>query len=235
MFNGYIIGGETKQAGESIALSEDSEITASYTFNGSADCAVKATALENGTGFNNSVAYNTKIELKGGDNAYAWVELIKDGKNTNYRPFYIGADLVFYTTESITLTAVTREEFESFGFTIPTINNKQSNALVSSGKTVFNGQIVYNDFEDVVEYGILIGKANDEEYEFSEDELVLENSGTKADYSIRRCKSTKLVGANQFTIRVSNLSGNIAYRGYIIHRTENGLITEYTDVAVQTI
>lgn len=235
VFNGYIIGGETKQAGESVALSEDSEITASYTFNGSADCAVKATSLENGTGFNNSVAYNTKIELKGGDNAYAWVELIKDGKNTNYRPFYIGADLVFYTTESITLTAVTREEFESFGFSIPTINNKQSNALVSSGKTVFNGQIVYNDFEDVVEYGILIGKANDEEYEFSEDELVLENSGTKADYSIRRCKSTKLVGANQFTIRVSNLSGNIAYRGYIIHRTANGLITEYTDVAVQTV
>ncbi|MBQ9531937.1 MAG: leucine-rich repeat protein [Eubacterium sp.] len=234
-FNGYKVGSETKQPGASITLDSDKEITAEYTFNGEANCAISATALENGTGYSNSVAYNTRIELKGGDNAYGWVELIKDGKETNWRPFYIGANLVYYATESTTLKAVTKAEFDGYAFTLPTINNKQSNALVAEGKTIFNGQIVYTDADDIVEYGILVASSDNPEYELSQRDVILENSGVNTDFTVRRCKSTKLVGAKQFTISVRNLSGEIAYRGYIIHNTSNGLITEYTDISVQTI
>ena len=234
-FNGYIVGNETKQVGEEITVSQDTEITASYTFSGEASCAVTATALENGTGFSNSVAYNTRIPLRGGSGAYAWVELVKDGKGTNWRPFYIGANLVYYATETTTLKAVTREEFEAYKFKLPAINIKQSDAIVSGGKAVFNGQVVFNNAEDIVEYGILIAKASNAEYNLDERDVVLENSGVNSDYILRRCKSTNLVGANQFTINIKNLTGEIVYRGYIIHNTSNGLITEYTDIAVQTV
>ena len=234
-FDGYKVGVQTKQPGEVIELSEDTEITAHYTFSGEANCAVTATALENGEGFSNSVAYNTKIVLEGGDNAYGWVELIKDGKGTNWRPFYIGADLVYYATETTTLKAVTKEEFDDYSFKLPTINNKQSDALRSSNKTIFNGQIVYTNFDDIVEYGILVASATDESYELDERDVILEKSGLNQGFTVRRCKSTKRVGANQFTISVGNLSGEIIYRGYIIHKTASGMVTEYTDISVQTI
>ena len=234
-FNGYKVGNETKQPNETISISGDTEITANYTFNGSADCAINAVPLEGGVGFSNSVAYNTKISLKGGNNAYAWVELVKNGRETDWRPFYIGANVSFYSIESTTLKAVTKEEFDAYSFKLPLINNKQSNAILSSEKVVFNGQIVYTNREDVVEYGILIGNATNPEYEIGAGDVVLENSGVNADYIVRRCKSTKLVGANQFTITVKNLSGVIAYRGYIIYQSANGLITEYTDLTYQTI
>ena len=234
-FDGYTVGNETKQPTNEISISGDTEITAVYTFNGEANCAVSATPLENGTGFSNSVAYNTRIVLKGGDNAYGWVELIKDGKGTSWRPFYIGANLVYYATESITLKAVTKAEFDAYAFSIPAINIKQSDAILSSGKTIFNGQLVYNNFDDIIEYGILVAGSTNPEYELDERDVILENSGVNTDFTVRRCKSTKLVGANQFTISVGSLSGEIVYRGYIIHNTSNGLITEYTDIAVQTI
>ncbi|MBR6083672.1 MAG: hypothetical protein IKP62_12250, partial [Salinivirgaceae bacterium] len=139
---------------------------------GEANCAVSATPLENGTGFSNSVAYNTRIALKGGDNAYGWLELVKDGKGTNWRPFYIGANPVYYATESITLKAVTKTEFDEYAFKLPAINIKQSDAIISSGKTIFNGQLVYNDLEDVVEYGILVASSTNPEYELDERDVV---------------------------------------------------------------
>ncbi len=234
-FNGYKVGNQLKQPNTTITLTEDTQITADYTFSGEANCAVSATPLENGTGFSNSVAYNTRIALKGGDNAYGWVELVKDGKGTNWRPFYLGANPVYYATESITLKAVTKTEFDEYAFKLPAINIKQSGAIISSGKTIFNGQLVYNDLEDVVEYGILVASSTNPVYELDERDVVVENSGVNSDFVVRRCKSTKLVGANQFTISVGNLSGEIVYRGYIIHNTSKGLITEYTDIAVQTI
>ena len=234
-FSGYSVNGQIKQAGESVSISGDTEIVANYTFSGEANCAVEATPLENGTGFSNSVAYNTRIVLNGGDNAYGWVELIKDGKETNWRPFYIGANLVYYATESTTLKAVTKSEFDNYSFNLPAINAKQSDALISGEKTIFNAQIAYLSREDVVEYGILIGSSTNESYELSAGDVVLENSGTNENFTVRRCKSTKLVGANQFTISVKNLSGNILYRGYIIHKTSDGLLTEYTDVSSQTV
>ena len=234
-FNGYIVGGETKQAGAVITLSEDTVITASYTFNGEANCAVVATARANGIGFNDSVTYNTRIELKGGDDAYAWVELVKDGKETNWRPFYIGKNLVFYAAESITLKAVTEEEFNAFKFKIPNVNNKQSAAIVSSGKVIFNGQIVFNSSDDIVEYGMIVAKASTPGYAISDSELVLENVGNQGDYVVRRCKSTKLVGANQFTIIISGLTGDAVSRGYIIYKTAKGLVTVYSDIVEQTV
>jgi hypothetical protein len=229
------VGSETKQPNNDISVSGDTEITAIYTFDGEANCVVSATARENGTGYSNSVAYNTRISLKGGENAYGWVELIKDGTETNWRPFYIGANLVYYATESITLKAVTKAEFDAYAFKLPTINIKQSDAILSSGKTIFNGQIVYNNSENIIEYGILVASSTNPEYELDERDVILENSGVNTDFIVRRCKSTKLVGANQFTISVGSLGGEIVYRGYIIHNTSNGLITEYTDIANQTI
>ncbi len=234
-FDGYTVGNATKYPDDEITLSGDTEIIANYTFNGEANCAVSATALENGTGFSNSVAYNTRIALRGGDNAYGWVELIKDGTGTNWRPFYIGANPVYYATESTTLKAVTKAEFDEYAFRLPTINIKQSDALISSGKTVFNGQLVYNNLDDIIEYGILVANSKSDSYVLDERDVVLENSGANENFNVRRCKSTKRVGANQFTISVGNLSGEIVYRGYIIHNTSNGLITEYTDIAVQNI
>ena len=235
VFNGYIVGGETKQAGAEITLSEDTVITASYTFSGEANCTVSATPLENGTGFSNSVTYNTRIELKGGDGAYGWVELIKDGKETNWRPFYIGANLVYYATESTTLKAVTKDEFDSYKFKLPAINNKQSSAILSSGKAVFNAQIVNRSTDDIVEYGLLVAKITTDDYELGKKDIILENVGTQSDYLLRRCKSTKLVGAKQFTINVSGLTGNIVSRGYIIYRTSAGLETVYSEPVYQTL
>lgn len=234
-FDGYTVKNQTKQAGDTVSISEDTEITASYTFSGEANCAVSATALENGTGFSNSVAYNTRIPLKGGDGAYGWVELVKDGTGRNWRPFYIGANLVYYSTESITLRAVTKAEFDAYSFRLPAINNKQSGAILSSGKAVFNGQIVYNSSDDIVEYGLLVATPITEGYEIRENDVVLENSGTSTDFRVRRCKSTKLVGANQFTIIVGNLSGSVVSRGYIIYRTSKGLVTVYSDATFQTL
>jgi hypothetical protein len=87
-----------------------------------------------------------------------------------------------------------------------------------------------NSGAQILEYGYLIGREVTRMP--AEDELVLTNSGTNDEYRIIRAKSTKLVGANQFTVAVSKLSGDVIYRGYITYQVggANGkIVTVYTD------
>ena len=230
-FKGYYIGYNTSHLyseGDEITVTGDTKIQAYYEYSGEADCAVNATALENGTGFNDSVAYNTKIMLSGGDNAYAWVETV-DETEGKYRPFAIGSDISFLASESITLRAVTQEEFAELGFSLPAINMRKEGAMTEDTKVIFNGQIV--DINDKVrEYGVVIGVSKNG-YEIDEDDLTVENAGSYDNYSIIRAKSTRLVGANQFSIGINGLAGkDYIYKGYLIYEKTNGeFITVYTE------
>ncbi|MBR3737495.1 MAG: hypothetical protein IKN26_02040, partial [Eubacterium sp.] len=183
------------------------------------------------------VMYNTKINVSD-ENAYGWAELIKDGKNINYRPYYIGSDMGFYAIETATIKALTKAEWDSFNFSLPAINIKQNDALIvtSADKTraIFNGQTVIDKNSSVLEYGLLIGK--EKTAPLDEYNLTIDNVGSTSAYSVIRAKSTKSIGANQFTISVTSLSGNIAYRGYLIYQSPSGEIkTIYTDVSHQSI
>ncbi|MBQ9531024.1 MAG: hypothetical protein IJR70_03015 [Eubacterium sp.] len=225
-FSGYDINGEIKSANDVIAVTGDVDIKALYTFSGSADCAVNAAALENGTGFNDSVAYNTKIELKGGDNAYAWVEEVSAGK---FRPFAIGSDITFFASESINLTAVTEEEFSAYNFTLPAVNMRRAGVLTSSAKVTFNGQIV-DPNSKVREYGVVVAVAKNGAV-LDEDDLAVEKAGNYENYDIIRAKSTQKVGANQFAIGITGLAGkDFIYKGYVIYEKTNGeFITVYSE------
>ena len=230
-FSGYAIGNDAenlKQAGETVSIAGDTDIKAVYTFNGNADCAVNATALENGTGFNDSVEYNTKITLKGGDNAYAWVETV-DEATGKVRPFAIGSDVTLFASESITLSAVTEEQFNAYGFKLPAINMRKAGVIESGTKVIFNGQIVEKN-ATIREYGVVIGVAKNGKT-VDADNITVENAGSYEDYDVLRAKSTKRVGANQFTIGINGLAGkNYVYKGYLIYEKTNGeFVTVYTD------
>ncbi len=234
-FDGYYIG-NTKVEGE-IEITKDTTIRAKYIPDETKDCAVTIKNTNGETIYSDSVIYNTKISASD-ENAYGFVELIKDGKNINYRPFFIGNELSFFAAETTTLKAVTKEEWDSFEFTLPAINIKQSDAIILNSadkiRTVFNGQTVTLDSNNVLEYGLLIGK--EKSATLDEDNLTIDNIVSNDSYTIIRAKSTKKSGANQFTIAINSLSGNIAYRGYLIYQAPSGEIkTIYTDVSKQTI
>ena len=226
-FSGYEVGGEIKSANDVIEINGDTDIKAIYTYNGSAEYAVNASALENGKGFNDSVAYNTKIELEGGDNSYAWIEEVSTGK---FRPFAIGSDITFFATESITLIAVTEEEFNSYNFSLPVINMRKDGYITNGTKVVFNAQVVEMG-SAVREYGIIIGVSKNGE-PINSNDITAENAGSYEDYDIIRAKSTKSVGANQFSIGINGLAGkDFVYRGYVIYeKTNREYVTVYTDV-----
>ena len=229
-FLGFAVNGDTdnlKMPGEVIAITGDTIINAMYEFNGDLDCAINATARENGTGFNSSVAYNTKIEIRGGDDSYGWVETV-DASKGEYRPFAIGSDIMFFATESIELTAVTREEFDAYNFSLPTINMRKEGVIVSGTKVFFNGQIVDNSLV-VKEYGVVVGVSTNGE-DVDPENVTLDNTGSFDGYNVFRAKSTKPVGANQFSISVNGLAGkNFIYKGYVIYQREIGqYITVYT-------
>ncbi len=231
VFKGYYIGYDTDNLlseGDVISVSRDTKIQAYYEYSGDADCAVNATALENGIGFNDSVAYNTKIELSGGDNCYAWIETV-DASQGEYRPFAIGSDISFLASESITLTAVTQEGFDDFGFSLPAINMRKTGAIIEGTKVIFNGQI-FETGDRVREYGAVIG-VNKNGYELDEEDLTVENAGNFEDYTIIRAKSTRYVGAHQFSICINGLaSKDYIYKGYAIYEKVNGeFVTLYTD------
>lgn len=230
-FDGFAVNGDTenlKMPGEVITITGDTIINAMYTFNGTASCAINAKALENGTGFNSSVAYNTKIEIKGGDNAYGWVETVDSSKG-EYRPFAIGSDILFFATESIELTAVTEEEFNAYNFSLPAINMRKGGAIVSDTKVFFNGQVVDKNLV-IKEYGVIIGVSTNGE-EVDPARVTLDNVGSFDGYNVFRAKSTKPVGANQFSISVNGLAGkSFIYKGYVIYQKSAGeYVTIYTD------
>ena len=177
--------------------------------------------------------YNNRVSVSDSA-AYGWVEKIS--KTDNYRPFFIGSELTFYVSESTEIKAVTKAEFDAFGFELPAINTRQSRIETSSTETGtkghFNGQTVNDPSGEAVilEYGYLIGVSKNRVP--GEKELVLKNAGENEDYRIIRAKSTKNVGANQFSIGVNRLSNEFAYRGYIIYQIGGGngeIKTVYTD------
>ena len=225
-FKGYFID-DTEITDDEITITGDTDIIAKYEVNSDAGCAINATNINN-TGQNSTVAYNNKVELKGGSGAYAWVE---ETEPNRYRPFYIGEDVSFFASEGTTLKAVTQEQFNAYNFTLPTVNLRQSGVITNGAKTIFNGQIVAQNMDKIREYGILIGVANPTGGEIpNASQLIIENTGSHGTYKVVRAKSTKLVGANQFSIAINNLPEQYVYRGYVIYDDGSSLQTEYTEL-----
>ena len=225
-FDKYYIGETGYAPGANVTINDDTDIYARYTANPDAEYAVTATARTGGTDFNDSVAYNTKIELEGGSNAYAWVEE-SDSTGTHFRPFFIGSDVSFFANETTNLKAVTKAEFDAYKFNLPTINLRKSGVTTVNGKTTFNAQIVPNGV-NVQEYGILIAAPTGSSPAASIDEtkVIIENSGEHPSegYSVLRAKSTRLVGANQFAIAVNSIPSGYVYRGYLIYSDSDGTL-----------
>ena len=227
-FDGYYIS-NTKITTSSVVITEDTDIIAKYTVNNDAACAINATDINN-VPHNSSVEYNNKVELEGGSGTYAWIEAVDE---THYRPFYIGEDVSFFASESTTLKAVSKAEFDSYNFNVPTVNLRKSGTILSGTKTVFNGQVVAENFDNVREWGILIGiPSATEGFAPDASQLVLENTGTQSGYRVVRAKSTKFVGANQFSIAINNVPSGVVYRAYVIYDKGEGTASEtvYTDL-----
>ena len=229
-FIGYYIG-DTKINTASVNITEDVDIVARYEANSDATYAINATDINN-TAQNSTAAYNNKVELKGGSGTYAWIEAVDE---THYRPFSIGENVSFFATESVTLKAVSEEAFNAYNFAVPTVNLRKSGTITSgtveSGiRTIFNGQVVTDNIDNIRECGILIGVANGVTPDASN--LILENTGTQTGYKVVRAKSTKFVGANQFSIAIKGLPDGVVYRAYVIFDRGEGTAPEtvYTDV-----
>ncbi|MBR4241108.1 MAG: hypothetical protein IKR97_02690, partial [Eubacterium sp.] len=215
-------------------ISKDTVITAKYQKKAQSGYSVIVKSTSGKTIYaKENDEYNTKV-IVSDNNAYGWVEKIQGTEN--YRPFFIGSDLTFYVCESTEIFAVSEAQFNSYNFRLPAINIRQSIARTQSDgeelKAYFNGQVVddISGNAKILEYGFLIGKSINAVPD--ETQLVIENSGEHEDYKIIRAKSTKRVGANQFTVSVSKITSNLSYRGYLIYQVggSNGEIkTVYTD------
>ncbi len=231
-FSGYTLNGNPVSAGDIVPVDEDITIIANYTATEGLPFAINVEGQE-GT----SASYNDRVSLLGNADTYAWVE--KSKTSNSYKPFYIGKDVEFYATEETTLKPVTQAEFESGNYMLPWINIRQSGAYVINDngkkKVSFNGQFVTDGAYNISEYGVLLGKGT-ANGNISESDVKLENIGTSDEYTLTRFKSTKDVGAHQFTISVNGLSGNVIYKGYISYVNEQGITqTVYTDPIVETL
>ncbi len=226
-FDGYYIN-NVKYTENTVTVDDDIEIVAKYIFDSNASYAINATDINN-VAHNSTANYNTKVSLEGGNGAYAWVEEIAPNR---FRPFYVGENVDFFASESTNLYAVNKDQFDSYKFTSPCINLRQSGTIttVTEGtvtKTIFNAQL-FDAKKEIKEYGILIGTGD-----ITADALIIENSGTHDSYRVIRAKSTRLVGANQFAISVKNLADGYIYRGYVIYEnSDNEFVTAYTDIKV---
>ena len=225
-FDGYYTTSGTK-LGASVTVSEDTEIYARYNADPEADCAINATG--GSAAYSETVKYNDRVSLTGAANTYGWVEAIDE---THYRPFYIGKDVEFLATESTELKAVS--SFDGFNFSLPAVNLRKSGVMKDGTKTTFNAQIVANGY-NVKEYGILIGAksgkdkagntvAEENRITPAAEQVIIENSGQQDGWAIYRAKSTRLVGANQFSISVHGLPSNYIYRGYLIYEDSKGAL-----------
>ena len=231
-FSGYTIDGVPYNPGDVITVDKDTFILADYTLSESLDCAVN---IDGEAGI--SASYNDKLSLEGNSDTYAWLEL--DKSTNTFKPFYIGRDLTFLVTESITLKKVNQEEFAAAKYRLPAINIRQDGtySTVTDGvkKVYFNGQYVDDGSFEIAEYGIILGKATDGG-SVKESDVVLENIGVSEDYTLHRFKSTKNVGANQFTIGVKNLSGDVIYKGYLTYKlSDSEYVTVYTDAISESL
>jgi hypothetical protein len=225
-FDGYSYKNGSVINTATITVTEDVDIVANYT-ESDASCAINATDI-NSVAHNSTVKYNEKVELDGGAGTYGWIEQV----GTTYRPFYKGQKVSFLATESTTLLAVNQATFDSYG-KAPIINLRKGGVIVSDSKYIFNAQLVPGN-ADVREYGILIAAPSDKNGATpiapANSQIIVENSGQHEGYAILRAKSTKLVGANQFSIAVNNLPSGYKYRGYVIYHDGSSLQTVYTDI-----
>ena len=237
-FIGYYIG-ETKVEG-TVDITADTTICAKYQKKNSNGYSVIINNTEGNTIYaKENDEYNTGVSVSD-SNAYAWVERIQG--TDKYRPFFIGSELSFFVSETTELKAVSKAQFDEYSFELPVINIRQSEvrtqSLETGTKAYFNGQVVDDptDSAKILEYGYLVGKSVNRLP--SENELVLENSGDNSDFRIIRAKSTKRVGANQFTVSVTKLNDDVIYRGYIVYQiggSEGEIKTVYTDCRVLDI
>ena len=230
-FSGYTYGGNSYSAGDTISeIDGDIEVNANYTKASSNAYAVKVSSVgENGDVYNDSAEFNQKITAVD-SSAYAWTETV----GTTTRIFSFGSELSFFVTESATIQAITKAEYEAAGYAAPKVNLRSIGVEITNAgtknKILFNGNIAIFDEEDIVECGILFGKATTGT--ITDSDLVLQKTGTQEGYKVLRAKSTKLVGANQFSISVSTATtGEFKYRGYVIYQNEdNELVTVYSNV-----
>ncbi|MBR3738250.1 MAG: hypothetical protein IKN26_05890, partial [Eubacterium sp.] len=233
-FSGYTLNGQSISAGDEIALDGDITIFANYT----ADKGLPFTVdIDDASYESVSASYNDSVSLSGKEDTYAWLE--KNSETNAFKPFYIGKDLSFFAYESTVLKPVSYTEFADGGYSLPNINIRQSGtyAIETDGKkkVVFNGQFVTDGSYEIAEYGILLGKANSNG-EISASDVLLENIGISDKYTLTRFKSTKDVGAHQFSIAVNGLSGDVIYKGYISYKNAQGItVTTYTDAIEETI
>ena len=240
-FDGYSFGGNTYYPDDTITVtSKNTVVNAIYTKVVDNEYTVKvSTTSGNGDVFGGkggqSAAYNTKIEASD-PYAYAWVER-PDGASE--RIFSIGSNLTFFVTDSSEVYAITKAEYDAAGYVVPKVNLRSSGVVISDAaddkhKLTFNGQVVHNN-SYIVECGILVGKAKAGGAITNED-MVLANTAANDDYKILRAKSTKTVGANQFTIGVTtNITGEFKYRGYAVYQVGSDIITVYSDVVDATV
>jgi hypothetical protein len=234
-FYKYIIGGVEYDPGATVTINDDTDIIAMYNYDESASYAINATALSGGANVSGSYGYNARIELQGGTNAYGWSVDLGGGK---YRPFYVGANAVFFATETLNLVAEDKATFEAHGYSLPNIYLRNGGVLSVDGKISFNAQVVTDNADNIRECGILVAVANGKNPDKSattpvvpEDyQVIVENAGQQTGYAILRAKSTKFVGANQIAISVVDLPEGYIYRGYVIYNNNGALETVYTDV-----
>jgi hypothetical protein len=224
-FANYTYGENVYEAGDEITgISEDIVVKANYTFIGTAnEYAVNITSTTEEELYSSSVSYNTKVEVYDAS-AYAWVT--NQGKL-----FYIGSELTFFVAESVTLEAITYEEFIAAEYTTPAVSTR-SEALLTEGKITINSQVVTQSSDKVLEYGVLVGIAKPSGSISTEDLTILNTNTTHDDYVLIRAKSTKMFGANQFTIGINtNNKGTYLYRVYAIYDIGNNMTrTVYSDV-----
>ena len=240
-FVNYTYNGVEYNPGDAISgITKDVRVVANYKASAYSPYAIKVTgvgAIE-GNLFNDSAKYNQKIEVKD-DSAYAWVETPEGGSG---RIYYIGKDLTFYANDSANIQAITKAEYDAgisnSIYKVPSINLRASGFNVADAgsgkkKLTFNANYVNGNYS-VVEYGILLGKETSGS--MTDDDLIVENTGNKGTYNVLRAKSTKLVGANQFTIGVNtNMTGSFRYRAYLIYQDGNKLTTVYSPVINDSI
>ena len=233
-FTGYTLeNGDAIEAGDELDLEGNTVIFAHYE---AAEGLPFAINIDDDGIENKTASYNESVTVQGNNDTYAWLEKI--GDSNNYKSFYIGKDVTFYATESITLKPVTEEQFEAGRYRVPSINVRQSGPYIietdGKKKVTFNGQFVTDGSYSISEYGIIIGKAA-EGGSISASDVTLENVGVNEQYSVVRLKSTKDVGAHQFTMAVNGVSGNIIYKGYISYSNAGVTTTVYTDAMHENI
>ena len=236
-FQNYTYNGTTYNAGDTITVTgKNTVVSANYNkVSGNAYTVKISSTSGDGDLYNTSASYNTKIE-KSAPGAYGWVK-VEGGKETMY---YVGSDLTYFVYDSIELKAVATKPSGYTG--IPTVYLRESGTVKSdagNGKTkiTLNGNYVTDGYE-IVEYGILLGKAK-AGGTITDEDVVVENAGSDVseNYSVLRAKATKTVGANQFSIGVTtSMTGAFKYRGYVMYKdASDNIITVYTDVVNDSI